>query len=165
MSRLTKLSEVAPKGDDEVPEAARLLIGVTQTRCCLVTARDIRRFAQAIGEPIPPGAKDDELVAPPLFCQTLAYEELPVDLLPPDGSPIELDVPLPAKRVVGGASDFTIHRRLKAGEIVTVTTQLKDVQVKHGKSGVLYLVSVETRCIDANGQPVSTELATYVKRP
>ena len=147
-------------------ERARAVIGVRRKRRCLVTARDIRRFAQAIGETCPVRDDDDpSLVAPPLFCQTLSYEELPLELLPPDGSPKELDVPLPAKRVVGGSSEFTLYRRVHAGELLEVVTWLKDVRIKQGKSGPLYLVAVETQCLDSDGNPVSTEVATYVKRP
>jgi 3-methylfumaryl-CoA hydratase len=177
MSQLTQETAVAPElkpkrttPAETVPpglEQARATIGVARLRRCLVTARDIRRFAQAIGESCPPHHDDDDasLVAPPLFCQTLSYEELPLELLPPDGSPKELDVPVPARRVVGGASEFTLYRRVRAGETLHVVTQLKDVSVKQGRSGPLYLLAVETRCTDPNGNLVSTELATYVKRP
>lgn len=150
-----------------LPENVAAAIGTKKKRKCLVTARDIRRFAQAIGEHLPPPADEDDagLIAPPLFCQTLSYDELPVEMLPADGSPAELDVPVPAKRLVGGASDFKLHRRVRAGELLSVETELKDVQVKKGKSGVLYLLVIETRVSDAQGKPVSTETATYVKRP
>ncbi|MBK7862573.1 MAG: MaoC family dehydratase N-terminal domain-containing protein [Archangiaceae bacterium] len=149
------------------PDDFVTVIGTRRKRKSLVTARDIRRFAQAIGEPLPPPVDDDDsgVLAPPLFCQTLSYDELPVELLPPDGSPAELDVPVPAKRLVGGASEFKLHRRVRAGELLTVETELKDVQKKMGKSGVLYLLIIETRIADATGRPVSTETATYVKRP
>lgn len=149
--------------DPPLPESVRVLIGVRKTRQCQVTARDIRRFAQAIGETRL--GEDGALLAPPLFCQTLTYEDLPAEQLPPDGSPAELDLPLPASRVVGGGSDYAIHRRVKAGEVITVVSELKDVIPKRGKSGLLYLVVVETRFTDQAGLPVATEVATYVKRP
>jgi len=162
--------EVAVTPQAEAPasgvERADAAAGAPKRRKCRVTARDIRRFAQAIGESCPLLDDDDEsLLAPPLFCQTLAYEELPLELLPPDGSPKELDVPVPAKRVVGGSSEFTLYRRVRAGELLAVVTTLKAVRVKHGKSGPLYLLDVETQCTDPEGNPVSTEVATYVKRP
>lgn len=155
-----------------IPQSVRALIGVRKTRRCLVTARDIKRFAQAIGETSPlhsreePAAAtaDRTLVAPPLFCQTLAYEDLPIEELPPDGSPAELDVPLPARRVVGGGSEYVVHRLVRAGEVISVVTQLKDVYTKQGRSGLLYLLVLETRCTDEAGFPVATEVATYVKR-
>lgn len=154
------------------PEIA-LLIGVERTRNVEVTRRDIRRFAQAIGtddplhydEAFARTTQYNGIVAPPLFCQSLTYDDVPVGDLPPDGSPVELDVPIPARRAVGGGSQYTIHRLVRAGETITVTSMLRDVRVKQGKSGVLYFVSVETRFSDAHGEPVASEIATYIKRP
>lgn len=45
-----------------------------------------------------------------------------------------------------------------------MSTALREVTVKSGKSGPLYLVVVETEFADASGQPIASELATYVKR-
>ena len=157
---------------DPVPAAARALIGVRKMRRCEVTRRDILRFAQAIGATDPlhfdeayaRGTRYGTIVAPPLFCQTLTYEDAPPGRLPPDGSPLEIAVPIPAQRAVGGGSDYVVHRLVRAGETITVTTELKDIVVKHGRSGLLYLVVVETRFDDAGGAPVACETATYIKR-
>ncbi len=148
-----------------LPDEVRARIGLERKRRYLVTARDIRRFAQAIGETNPMHWEDRYgPVAPPLFFQSLGYEELPLEQLPPDGSPVELDVPIPAQRTVGGGSEYTIHRLVKAGETVTVTSSLKGVEKKTGKSGDLYLVKVETRFTDEQDQPLASEIATYIKR-
>jgi hypothetical protein len=53
---------------------------------------------------------------------------------------------------------------VRAGETITVTSQLKDIYTKQGKTGLLYMVVVETRFDDASGAPVASETATYVKR-
>lgn len=148
-----------------LPDTVRARIGVERQRSYLVTPRDIRRFAQAIGETHPRHWEDRYgPVAPPLFYQSLGYEELPLEELPPDGAPIELDVPIPAQRTVGGGSEYTIHRLVKAGETVTVTSSLKSVEKKTGKSGDFYLVKVETHFADEQGQPLASEIATYIKR-
>ena len=147
-----------------LPESLRALIGVRKTRQCLVTARDIKRFAQAIGAPSPSDS-DEALLAPALFCQTMTFEDLPIEALPADGSPAELDLPLPARRVVGGGSEYVINRRVRAGEVITVVSRLKDVVPRQGKSGLLYLLVVETGFTDQKGCPVATEVATYIKRP
>ena len=42
---------------------------------------------------------------------------------------------------------------------------LKDVQAKQGRSGVLYAITVQTDFSDADGNPVASETATYLKRP
>ncbi len=155
-----------------IPPAVAALIGRPTTRTYLVTARDIKRFAQAIGERNP--VHYDEqfarntahggIVAPPLFCQSLTYEDVPPEELGADGSPREINLPIDATRTVGGGSQYTVHRLVRAGEWITVTSELRDVRTKQGRSGVLYLIDVETRFSDAGGQPVATELATYIKR-
>jgi acyl dehydratase len=155
-----------------IPADARALIGVRKVRRCEVTRRDIRRFAQAIGatdrvhydEAYARTTRHGAIVAPPLFCQSLTYEDVPPEQLPADGSPLELHVPIPAQRAVGGGSDYTIHRLVRAGEIITVTSQLKDIYTKQGRSGLLYLVVVETLFEDERGEPVAAETATYIKR-
>ena len=158
--------------NDPLPAAVRALIGVRKVRRCEVTRRDIARFAQAIGATDPVHydeayartTRHGGIVAPPLFCQSLTYDEVPAELLPADGSPLELHVPIPAQRAVGGGSEYTIHRLVRAGEVITVTSQLRDVSTKQGKSGLLYLVVVETLFEDARGEPVAAETATYIKR-
>lgn len=158
--------------NDPIPAEARALIGVRNVRRCEVTRRDIKRFAQAIGatdrvhydEAYARTTRHGEIVAPPLFCQSLTYEDVPAEQLPPDGSPLELYVPIPAQRAVGGGSDYTIHRLVRAGEVITVTSQLKDIYTKQGKSGLLYMVVVETLFEDERGEPVAAETATYIKR-
>lgn len=157
---------------DQIPAVARALIAVKKVRRCEVTSRDIKRFAQAIGATDPVHFDEDHarstrhgtIVAPPLFCQTLTYEDVSPDRRPADGSPLELCVPIPAQRTVGGSSDYTVHRLVRAGEMITVTSQLKDIYTKRGMSGLLYMVVVETRFDDASGAPVAFETATYMKR-
>ena len=139
-------------------------IGVENVRRYEVTARDVRRFAQAIGAPEPEVSSDGALVAPALFCQVFMFEDVPAEELPADGSPKELDVPVPAKRTVGGGSDFEVLGSVHSGDVITVYSKLKDVIVKEGKSGTLYLVVVETRFINQLGVPVAREIASYVKR-
>ncbi len=129
-----------------------------------VTPRDIKRFAQAIGESDLVVLSDGRLVAPPLFCQVFMFEDVPLHELPADGSPKELDVPIPAQRAVGGGSEFEIFGQVRSGDVITVTSKLKDVTTKQGKSGTLYLVVVETVFNNQNGAPVARETATYVKR-
>ena len=123
-----------------------------------VTARDIRRFRQAIGEP------DDDGVAPPLFCQVMAYRDADPGKLGSDGTPVELRAALDEARTVGGASDFTVHRPVRAGERIEVRVTLLGATRKLGRQGPLDLVEVETVYVDAAGAPVAAERATYVQR-
>ena len=159
--------------DAVVPPEAQALVGTVRERRHLVTALDIRKFAQAIGDENPIHCDADaaraaghaDLVAPPLFFQAMTFDAIPPQQLPADGSPIELDVPIPATRAMGGSSEYTVHRLARAGEWIHVRSVLKDVQAKQGRSGVLYAITVQTDFSDADGNPVASETATYLKRP
>jgi len=164
-----------PASADEwvVPPQARALIGRVAERRHLVTASDIVKFAQAIGEINPihfdpaaaQAAGHPDVVAPPLFFQTMTYDPVSLELLPADGSPVELDVPVPATRAMGGSSEYTLKRAARAGEWIKVRSRLNDIQVKRGKSGPLYAIIVQTDFMDADGALVASETATYLKRP
>lgn len=158
--------------DNTVQEDLTAAIGAEKVRHYFVTKRDIKRFAQAIGETNPiyfdenyaKSAKHGVILAPPLFCQIFTFEDVPPDQLPNDGSPIEIDVPIPAKKTVGGASSYEIFRRVKAGEQITAKSMLTDVFTKQGKSGTLYFIVVETEFADQENNLVAKETATYIKR-
>ena len=151
--------------------AAEACAGETTRWRFEVTARDIRRFGQAIGATEPPRVQVDgvwqepaALEAPPLFCQAMAFQDWPAGELGADGAPREFQAgPLNA-RAMGGASDFTIHRLVRAGEVIDVASRVAGVQARQGRSGVLHLVTVETDFTDADGLPVAFERATFVKR-
>lgn len=139
-----------------------------------VTERDIRRFLQAIGEPSPrgtpasPGPGADEpsgLTAPALFFQVMAWQDVDPDRLPPDGAPVEIQGGPPQARSMGGASEFTVRRQVRAGERIRVCSRLTGVECRKGRQGPLYLVSRQTTFTDAAGVEVACELATYLRRP
>ena len=158
--------------DNMVPEDVLAMIGVEKIRHYVVTKRDIKRFAQAIGETNPIYFDENHakstnfgtILAPPLFCQIFTFEDVPPDRLPNDGSPIEIDVPIPAKRTVGGASSYEIFQRIKVEDQITAKSMLKDVFTKQGKSGKLYFVVVETEFSNQEKKLVAKETATYIKR-
>ncbi|MFC1662455.1 MaoC family dehydratase N-terminal domain-containing protein, partial [Gemmatimonadota bacterium] len=148
-------------------------VGAEKTRHYVVTAHDIRRFAQAIGEtdPIDHDAaflaptSEGSLVAPLLFTQAFTFEDVDPSLLPADGSPVELDARIPASRAVGGGSEYEVFRPVVVGDELTVTTRLKDVYTRDGRSGPLFFVVVETEFHNQRDEPVARETATYIKRP
>ncbi len=160
-------------GNALVPPEAQVLVGRVRERRHLVTELDIRKFAQAIGERNPihfdaaaaRAAGHPGIVAPPLFFQSMTFDAVDPRQLQPDGSPVELDVPIPATRAMGGSSDYTVHRLARAGEWLQVRSVLKDVQAKQGRSGVLYAITVQTDFLAADGELVASETATYLKRP
>ena len=158
--------------DTPVSEEILAMIGMEKVRRYDVTIKDIKRFAQAIGETNPIHfdvnyAKSngyDTVVAPPLFCQVFTFEDVPPELLPGDGSPIEIDVPVPAQKTVGGGSSYEIFQLVKAGDKITVKSKLRDIFSKEGKSGRLYFIVVETEFSNQYNELVARETATYIKR-
>jgi len=158
--------------DNNISKDVLAMIGKQKVRRYEVTKRDIKRFAQAIGETDPIHFDEDyakstkygTIIAPSLFCQMFTFEDVPVEELPGDGSPVEIDIPVPAQRTVGGASSYEIFQRVKAGDQITVKSTLKDVFTKEGKSGRLYFIIVETEFSNQRNEPVAKETATYIKR-
>ncbi|MFC1633554.1 MaoC family dehydratase N-terminal domain-containing protein [Planctomycetota bacterium] len=154
------------------PEDALAMIGVEKVRQYDVTKRDIKRFAQAIGEANPIHFDEDyakntkygTIIAPSLFCQMFTFEDVPTNRLPSDGSPIEIEVPVPAQRTIGGGSSYEIFQRVKAGDKITVKSTLKDVFTKEGRSGRLFFIVVETEFSNQKKELVAKEAATYIKR-
>ncbi len=137
-----------------------------------VTARDIKRFAQATGETNPLYFDEDfakqshfgSIIAPPLFCQVMTYEDVPLAELPEDLSPIELAADIPAKKTVGGSSHYQFYQYIYPGDRIKITSNIINIEKKQGRSGELYLVTVETRFSNQFGEPVTKEVATYVKK-
>lgn len=133
-----------------------------------VTERDIRRFLQAIGEPAPAPASGphapEAVTAPALFCQVMAWQDVGSEQLPPDGAPVEIQGGPANARSMGGASDFTVHRLVRAGERIQVTSRLAGVQTRQGRQGLLHLINRQTTFTDATGAEVARELATYLRR-
>ena len=158
--------------DARVPEDVLAMIGMEKVRQYDVTTRDIKRFAQAIGEANPvhfdeeyaKSTKYGAIVAPPLFCQMFTYEDVPQDRLPSDGSPVEIDIPVPAKRTFGGGSSYEIFQWVKAGDKIIAKSTLKDVFIKNGRSGRLYFIVVCTEFSNQKNELVAKETATYIKR-
>ncbi len=157
---------------NEIPAEARKLIGLERWRDYVVTKRDIRRFAQAIGDPNPlyydeayaRTTRFKSIVAPPLFCQAFAFSDVPPEKLPPDGSPVEADVPLPARRLVGGGSIFENYIRIKPGDRIVVKARIKDIYTRQGKSGCLYFIVHETTFFNQNDELAAKEVTTFIKR-
>ena len=157
---------------NEIPADALKLIGMEKRREYGVTKKDIRRFAQAIGDPNPlyydeayaKTTRFKTIVAPPLFCQAFAFEDVPPEQLLPDGSPVEADVPIPAKRLVGGGSVFENFIRFKPGDKIVVASKITDIYTKQGKRDRLYFIVHETCFYNQRQELAAKEVTTFIKR-
>ena len=134
----------------------------------LVTRRDILRFSHSIDAQWKRKDRLDSrasIMAPPLFCQTMAFSETSLLDLSRDGSPTEIHVLGNDKKVVGVGSEYHIARRLIPGEIIRVKAAIADVFTKKGRSGDLFFVVVDTEFEDEARHCVARERATYIQRP
>lgn len=156
----------------EISKEVKAMIGKEKTSFYYVTDRDIRRFAQAIDDKNPlyhdqESAKETRyggVIAPPLFCQMFAYDDVDVEDLKRDGSPKEIDVPLPTERVLGGGSSFEIGEPVRIGDTIEAKRMIKEVFQKKGRSGDLYFVVIENTWTNQDNKLVARELATYINR-
>lgn len=157
---------------DSIPAEAKAMIGKETVQQYLVTDRDIRRFAQAIDDPNPlysdpehaKNTRYGEVIAPPLICQMFAYTDAPAGELQQDGSPKEIDVPLPTSKVLGGSSSFELGEVVSVGDEITVTKKIADIYRKKGRSGELYFVVVDFLWKNQRGEMIAHEVATYIHR-
>ncbi|MHB1126654.1 MAG: FAS1-like dehydratase domain-containing protein [Bacillota bacterium] len=148
------------------------LIGRQTVHTYEVTARDIRRFAQAIGDDNPlyydeeyaKKTKYGGIIAPPLFCHTCAFDDLPAEKLRSDGLPDELNLPLPTTKAVGGGSVFEVGEPVRPGDTITVTKVIEDIYLKQGKSGALYFTVLTTTYTNQKGQFIAREKASFIQR-
>jgi hydroxyacyl-ACP dehydratase HTD2-like protein with hotdog domain len=157
---------------EEIPARVIEMIGLEKERAYEVTRKDIKRFAQAIDDPNPrfrgegafEGDVHQTIVAPPLFCHVFAFEDVELAELPPDGSPVEISIPLPAEKTVGGGSLFEIFEAVRPGDHIRAKSKVADIYKKEGRSGTLFFISVETSFYNQSNRIVCKETATFIKR-
>lgn len=155
-----------------IPEEAKAILGKESSHIYEVTKRDIKRFAQAIGDDNPlyydeqyaKTTRYEGIIAPPLFCHSCAFDDVPIEQLREDGLPDELNLPLPTTRAVGGGSVFEVGEVIRPGDTLTITKKVKDIYTKTGKSGTLYFTVLETTVTNQKGEVVARETASFIQR-
>jgi hypothetical protein len=63
-------------------------------------------------------------VVAPLFGHVFVFEDVPLEQLPPDGSPIETAVPISAKRMVDGGSVYENYIRIRPGDKLQIKIRI-----------------------------------------
>jgi acyl dehydratase len=133
---------------------------VSSTEPFEVTRGDIRRFAEAIGDPQPAYVDTDaaralghpDVVAPPTFLITMGG----------GGGSSLLEEPglgLQFAMLVHGEQEFTLLRPICAGDRLDSTTRIADIRAV-GRNELMTLVT-EVTC---DGQPVALTRNTIVSR-
>lgn len=143
-------------------EHLRSWIGREEVKSELLTPSAVERFNATFdfeGEP-----RDGD-AAPVMIHLCLAPPAAPTSQLGPDGHPARggflPPVPLPRRMWAGGSFAFTGD--IRVGETVTRRSTIRDVTVKHGRTGTLCFVTVDHR-IDSNGREAVRERQDIVYR-
>ena len=112
-------------------------------------AGHIRRFCEAIGDPNPRWRQE----APPTFLVALGTEtpEIP-------------EVLEYGKGWLNGGDRFEYLEPVRAGDVITSRTVLKDVYEKHGSSGSLLFLVFDTEYTNQHGRPAARIRGTRIRR-
>ncbi|MBV9782907.1 MAG: MaoC family dehydratase N-terminal domain-containing protein [Acidisphaera sp.] len=73
-------------------------------------------------------------------------------------------IPSPFKRMLNGGNEIEFFRCLRVGETAVARPRYADVSVKHGKSGDLLLVVIETAFSTTEGDPLLINRQTLIWR-
>lgn len=120
----------------------------------------VKRFAEAIGDDNPlyydsgfakqHGYKDS--VVSPTFLRCMVPEPLPIDPKAETGF----------DRVLDGGSDWEYFEPVYPGDTITVTSEFKDMNVKQGRMGEMFIGQVITKYSNAEGDTVATQTSTRI---
>jgi acyl dehydratase len=110
----------------------------------------IRRFAQAVGDPNPLWQDEDYaektgyggVIAPPTFILTLGFDQLQQVL--PLGSSLA---------VLHGSTELECYQPVRPGDVITVTTKIKNVRERQSKMGRTVFITLN---IDYKNQKQET---------
>lgn len=135
-----------------------------------VLARDIRRYALAIGDKNPlyhdsayaEKSKYGGIIAPPCFVLCAVRPpsmEHYADELRPDGLH-EDDVwpfmyALPTQRIVRGGDEFEFHEPIRPGDVITMRTKVLDISQVSSKSGPMVVTTIEENYTKQSGKLVA----------
>ncbi|WP_263142900.1 MaoC family dehydratase N-terminal domain-containing protein [Pseudomonas sp. RIT-PI-AD] len=129
-----------------------------------VTRSDLRKYAVATGQRQARYLEGDE--APLLFLFSVLMPILPLEQLLEDGrQPDSALLPeLPLKRIMAGGSEYEVHRRIFAGDVLMLRQTLADIYEKQGAEGPLIFLVFENRFESETGEPLVTERLIRIAR-
>lgn len=116
-----------------------------------VTLEAVQRFMEATEDPALQ-SKEPLQYAPPTFPTTFRMRAPELEL---DGSKMQL---------LHGEQQYTYTRQLRIGEQVTCVVRIADIRERHGKTGSMTFIVLETTGADSEQQPIFTARSTAVVR-
>jgi acyl dehydratase len=123
----------------------------------------ILRFAQAIDDPNPlycdlaaaRNTRHQNIIAPPAFLIDAGLIKIAARLK-------AANCPLP--NFLNGGTEIEYLKPIKAGDTITTTAKLVDLQEKAGQSGPLILMKIEVEYKNQNGDTAVKCHQTFIKR-
>ncbi|MBI2847052.1 MAG: MaoC family dehydratase N-terminal domain-containing protein [Chloroflexi bacterium] len=159
-----------------ISEEAKAAIG-KETKRYLgeVSLQDLQRYAVTVGETNPLYFDEEYarktpykgIIAPPnMLSAIICWGAGPVEEeLNPDGTEKrEERFPLKVKRVMGGGQDLEFIRPVRPGDRLTVTTKLKDIYQREGRTGPLVFTVTENLFTNQRDEPVLRCTQTVILR-
>ena len=134
----------------------------------VISRRDLERFAIASQAPWTAPADDDVATAPPMFLSSVMgwgagppETELDGDGTAPSDT---RGLRLSGVRLMGAGQDLEFHTAVREGMRVVARTSLRDIELKHGKSGALLLLQILRQFTDDHERPLVTCRETFIAR-
>ncbi|PHS71256.1 FAS1-like dehydratase domain-containing protein [Alloalcanivorax xenomutans] len=129
-----------------------------------ISRGDLKKYAVATGQRLERYLNGDE--APLLYLFAAMMPVVPLDRLLPDGRQPDsgLMPPLPLNRVMAGGSEYQVHRKVYAGDVLVCRQKFVEVFEKTGAEGPLLFLVFENRFETRDGEPVVTERLTRIAR-
>jgi acyl dehydratase len=126
-----------------------------------VEKNELRRFAEALGDPNPiyvdeaaaRAAGHASIVAPPTYAAVLAGNER-----------FRQSLDLGTKNLLHVDQQLEFGRPIVAGDVLTITSRVADVQERAGGSGPMDVLVLEGEARDARGEMVFRARSTLVIR-
>ncbi|HEU4439373.1 MAG TPA: MaoC family dehydratase N-terminal domain-containing protein [Methylomirabilota bacterium] len=138
-------------------------VGRRETATDTVTAAPANLLRLTFGRTEPEFRPGDAL--PPGWQCLYFLPRFPPDALRPDGSPLDTGVvpPMPLPRRMYAGERFRFHRPLRIGETVRRETELADISVKGGGTGVLVFATVVQRIFAGDALAIEEERRTVFR--
>jgi acyl dehydratase len=139
---------------------------VLSTGSAAVTAEHIAAFARALGD-LNPAYLDEEAARNGQFRTIIAPPTYPIAFMAQamsGGLDTFLELGLDFMTLVHGEQEFEYVRPILAGETLTLTGRIADVYEKHGSSGTLDFVVLETEAQDVRGERVFVSRNVLISR-
>jgi acyl dehydratase len=147
---------------------------VLDERSAQVSETEFQRWAAAV-EDLNPLYFDAEvakahgfrgLVMPPMFLSEVVNGITHLADLRPDGISTRRaldELPLPSRRV-GGSQDVYFYEPVCAGDTLTVTATVADIEEKVGRSGPMIVITLDTTYVNQFGETVGRIVRQMIAR-